>query len=531
MNRIRKIILGILLFFCGVSLVWADDSKIVDLKWEYDDIYFNPKIVQTDLLTSDGFLVASYNSIQKFNAKTGFVKELKFDENAEVFFANRLNNSYIVGYTVDDVDTYISIDENLNIKKQVVIDDSYTGPYFDYYYLSFYDYGQVFLKDNKLYICNYYLSNFSIDENLNIESFDLEDDGTYFLYVERKFAKYYKYGEELKNIDLGCVSEISRHDGNYIVQTCDNRQIYVFDNNLNVIKKINAYSHYYFYTIDNTFYMRSGDNWHTLDDDLNIVEIDESPIKVDGNLNETSIINNILKQNSEISDSFSLQVVDGGYFASYIKDDEYYYGFFDNDFNLKLNLDCDMPAYSVNNYILQIDYKKKMLFLYDKEDGFQSSLALPDGFEYQRYFINYISDNYLVFFLNTIDFRSAEGPTYYDTVLLLEIKNEISTKNDGNGDVVSNKDKAGVGEEVYITIHPNEGYYLKSLTVVDVYGNKIEVVDNKFIMPNSDVTIDVTFEKVEGNPDTADIIFISIVALVACGVVYFVNRKKIKSIK
>lgn len=530
MNRIRKIFVGILLFFCGVSLVWAADSKIVDLKWEYDDIYFNPKIVQTDLLTSDGFLVASYNSIQKFNAKTGFVKELKFDENAEVFFANRLNNSYIVGYTVNDVDTYISIDENLNIKKQMVIDDSYTGPYFDF--CEFYNgtLVQVSSEDNKLYINNHYLSNFSIDEELNIESFDLEDDGSYFLDIGGKFAKYNKYGKVLKSIDLGSISDVSRHDGNYIVQTYDNH-IYVLDNELNIVKKFwHSYYVYHFYTIDNISFIQNSDKWYALDDDFNIVEIDESPIKVDGNLNETSIINNILKQNSEISDSFSLQVVDGGYFASYIIDDEYYYGFFDNDFNLKLNLDYDMPAYSVNNYILQIDYKKKMLLLYDKEGGFQSSLALPDEFEYQEYFINYCSDNYFAFFLITDSSKVMYVP-YYNSLLLLEIKNEISTKNDGNGDVVSNKDKAGVGEEVYITIHPNEGYYLKSLTVVDVYGNKIEVVDNKFIMPNSDVTIDVTFEKVEGNPDTADIIFISIVALVACGVVYFVNRKKIKSIK
>lgn len=263
-----------------------------------------------------------------------------------------------------------------------------------------------------------------------------------------------------------------------------------------------------------------------MDDDFNIIDIDESPIKIDGNSNETSIINNILKQNSEISDSFSLQVVDGGYFASYINDDEYYYGFFDNEFNL----DYDMPAYSVNNYILQIDYKKKMLLLYDKEGGFQSSLALPDEFEYQEYLINYCSDNYFAFFLITASSKSMYVP-YYDSLLLLEIKNEISTKNDGNGDVVSNKDKAAVGEEVYITIHPNVGYYLKSLTVIDEAGNGIEVVDNKFIMPNSDVTIEVTFEKIEENPDTADIIFISILALIVCSVIYFVNRKKINFIK
>lgn len=236
MNKVRKIFVGILLFFCGVGFVWAADSKIVDLKWKYDDIYFNPNIVQTDLITSDGFLVASYNSIQKFNVKTGFVKELKFDENASVFFANRLNNSYIIGYTVDGVDTYISIDENLNIKKQMVIDDSYTGPYFEHFSLGYYDFGQVFSKDNKLYVSNYYLSNFSIDENLNVESFDLEDDGSYFLDVGGEFVKYNKYGEVLKSINLGSISYTSRHGKYYIVQTYDNH-IYVLDNELNIVKK------------------------------------------------------------------------------------------------------------------------------------------------------------------------------------------------------------------------------------------------------------------------------------------------------
>lgn len=52
---------------------------------------------------------------------------------------------------------------------------------------------------------------------------------------------------------------------------------------------------------------------------------------------------------------------------------------------------------------------------------------------------------------------------------------------------------AQVGDEITLIATPKEGYELKSWTVVDSEGKSVEVVDDKFTMPASDVTVSATF--------------------------------------
>jgi hypothetical protein len=51
-------------------------------------------------------------------------------------------------------------------------------------------------------------------------------------------------------------------------------------------------------------------------------------------------------------------------------------------------------------------------------------------------------------------------------------------------------------DEVTIEITPNKGYELDKITVLDSDDNEIEVTDNTFIMPKSDVSINVTFKNI-----------------------------------
>jgi len=62
-----------------------------------------------------------------------------------------------------------------------------------------------------------------------------------------------------------------------------------------------------------------------------------------------------------------------------------------------------------------------------------------------------------------------------------------------NGEVKSDMTMASEGERVTLTITPDEGFQLVSLTVKDADGNDIEVTDNSFVMPASDVTVRVIF--------------------------------------
>ena len=56
---------------------------------------------------------------------------------------------------------------------------------------------------------------------------------------------------------------------------------------------------------------------------------------------------------------------------------------------------------------------------------------------------------------------------------------------------------------VEITVKADNGYQLKKLTVSDKSGKEVEVKDNKFVMPDSDVTISAEFEKISsGNQDS-----------------------------
>lgn len=66
-----------------------------------------------------------------------------------------------------------------------------------------------------------------------------------------------------------------------------------------------------------------------------------------------------------------------------------------------------------------------------------------------------------------------------------------------------------VGSKVVITVTPLDGYRLAKLEVIDAEGNVLEVNDNTFRMPDSDVTIKATFEvipdeAIEENPNTYD---------------------------
>ena len=64
-----------------------------------------------------------------------------------------------------------------------------------------------------------------------------------------------------------------------------------------------------------------------------------------------------------------------------------------------------------------------------------------------------------------------------------------------NGTVTADRPNAIAGETVRLTVTPNEGYTLDSLTVVGEDGTAIEVTDNSFMMPEQNVTIKVSFKE------------------------------------
>ena len=64
-----------------------------------------------------------------------------------------------------------------------------------------------------------------------------------------------------------------------------------------------------------------------------------------------------------------------------------------------------------------------------------------------------------------------------------------------NGSVTADPTTAKEGEEITLTITPDEGYELDTLTVTYGENQTVEVVDNKFNMPAADVTVTATFKE------------------------------------
>ena len=86
--------------------------------------------------------------------------------------------------------------------------------------------------------------------------------------------------------------------------------------------------------------------------------------------------------------------------------------------------------------------------------------------------------------------------------------------------------KAYSGENVTYTITPEDNYLLDKVRITDVNGNVIEIRDNVFTMPSTDVIIEANFliKNPETNVFLSSIFFIVIIM----SIVLFVCTKKYK---
>lgn len=96
-----------------------------------------------------------------------------------------------------------------------------------------------------------------------------------------------------------------------------------------------------------------------------------------------------------------------------------------------------------------------------------------------------------------------EGYTTETGQLTVTIRPIITLQNDGHGTVTASVDGApvtstGEGKEVTLTATPNEGYRFKQWSVSD---NAVTITDNKFTMPNKNITISAEFEVIPSTPE------------------------------
>ncbi len=89
----------------------------------------------------------------------------------------------------------------------------------------------------------------------------------------------------------------------------------------------------------------------------------------------------------------------------------------------------------------------------------------------------------------------------------LNVKDISST---AHGKVSISPTKADEGDRVTIKVNPDDGYEVDEVEVLDKKGREVSVTERDeneytFIMPDSDVTVDVTFKAVEEEPEAAPV--------------------------
>ena len=389
----------------------------------------------------------------------------------------------------------------------------------NYYYLDSDAYGYNTYPDK--YIVYIYDKNGSL---LSSDKFFDETKISYEDFLKTKLAK--KFYELLYNpYDVIYDEDTNRYYGvNYIngvFLCCDFRDSNTnfisipFDQDIDFTKKLLGKKYDLFEKLSNKFdeikYIRESNGYYIVGYDYYVALFDEN-----------------------FKESFRL-IDDEPYVFSYAEVYDGLFYIFRDDLTLEVyNLDgIKKDTLNVVNdliipeEILHCDnYNRKKFYIFDNE------ILLYYTYEYfcpQRVEMNDASDA-----LNTVTY---EIPAIHDFVLKYSysIDYNVIKKDTKNGDFTYTSKNDGDGKEyIELNIKPNEGYSIKEIIVTDVNGNKIEVKDNKFYMPLSDVYVEVKFIKGEyiPIPNTAlgqNISFILIgISLIGLGIYVskFVKREE-----
>lgn len=121
--------------------------------------------------------------------------------------------------------------------------------------------------------------------------------------------------------------------------------------------------------------------------------------------------------------------------------------------------------------------------------------------------LGWTMDTYPSLYLRN-DVKIVDGDGSKDNPYTLALMGYYNIKIDTeNGNILTNLEELNdIIEEttVKLDVKPNYGYKLKKLLIKDSNNNNIELNDNIFIMPDSDITISADFELIEPIPETSD---------------------------
>ncbi len=236
--------------------------------------------------------------------------------------------------------------------------------------------------------------------------------------------------------------------------------------------------------------------------------------------------------------SYDVILFDSNGDANIIINSSTHYNYVGSIYNNKVYLiyiSKDNSKYYLNKY----NTSGTVLSSYDLNDIVGDALTLSSEY--------YLSDMYVdgeeILFANYTDYCSSAlelhatsiTQTYSATndcayIVRLGIIYDITVETDGFG--LIEVDKTGsYKEQKIMQIVPEEGYMIKTLVITDADGNEIEYDSSySFVMPNSDIVITATFEKVT-NPETGAVLpILTLITLGSLGLGAYTYSKKNKKI-
>lgn len=493
--KVKKILFVLLLICCSLFIVHAEQNEVFKYDWtkkyeyEYSDqsyyhnkVYYDGGYIVSDLVLNDDEYATK---MVKYDLKGEVVKEKKLSD--VLIFYLEVHDDYIYAIGVkfdgeDDVYFVAKMNFDFEIENEYIDEDGVLLP-FEYIYYR--DYLSVFaFKDEKIFlIC---------------------DGG--FLVLNKKFKK----------IEFKSVNDMTDEEYNELIVL----YWYSYERYEELYDE-DYYTRYFDIEGDVEAYILFDDNdkiyLRVYKDDKELFTKRLSSILfTSSNMQAVKIVNNyvLLITNERISiydlsgnKVQTIYIEDALEMANIEEDENYYYSFYNlvpgnNSFIYSI---CEI---SVNN------------------EGRVSNLAsLCTNVEYESASFDTLG------MINSQEIQDTKLhgsyiPRLYDQVWYLPIN--VLTKSDGNGQIEV-VETARYGDKVTFKVTPNKGYVLKAVKVTDSAGEMVVFTDNTFTVPNSDVTIEVSF--VPENPDTSvGIVLFIILFVISSGatIIYFHSKYKVK---
>ena len=342
-----------------------------------------------------------------------------------------------------------------------------------------YDYDRLTIYDGPRVASNTIIGTYSGNELIGEEIIATNPEGA----LTFKFVSNYVNNKSGWTADITCVQD------DYYTITCDenveNGIITVADNTVYAGDIINVIAiPDDNYQLDRLYYV--GDDLEEIDIDLysNSFVMPASDIVIYGSFVSMGEQTTVIMTNGSCATGNSLFYDSGNATGNYSANENYVYTFYPN-VEVGAIIRVDFNSFNTES-------RYDVLYVYD---GTNTDAPLIGSFSGTRCPDPLVATNdagALTFrFASDRSVNRAGWEALVSTVSYKEYY--INIGNTNNGTITANYEVALAGTVVTLGADPVEGYFFTGWTVVDDYGNVVEVVGNQFVMPEADVYISGNF--------------------------------------